>query len=730
MNQRGITHHQQMQNMFTNANGYVERHKHREEQVQKQKAFQMQRQKAFQMQRQKVMGMQRQKAVVGAAAAGEWRAKRMSDMGVQRQKVTGVPAGQKPILETEDERLRREHFNKLPKKSQHREICLSKLPLIRNIIIDKFGDHSNVKETILIEFRQLPHLEFLLRNTIIKLNDWNHTIVCGNNNYDMIWEMCENIHKGLEKKLKVIKLDVDNLVPSEYSQLLMTKDFWNRFVGEKLLVYQEDTMLFHGNITPFLKYDYVGAPWPINQDDNSYGVGNGGFSLRSKSKMLECIDTVDPSKLVLGNSTIDYMKNTNSTFIPEDVYFSKAMIDNNIGVVATRDIAAEFSQETQKSTNPLGGHNFWLADGILKNTHRCKKVGFYSPYDYLIGGGEYYISMLIKFFIKSGAKDIHFYNHSDKKMFKSTLERFFTPAEICIIKQVSPRELISEDTYDYFIEMGNYQYPKFTKIKISKIFIYHCQFPFDHYDNRVNIKQLDNVDHIILNSDYTKKYYIKKMHEKDYHKLKINYPVCFKEQLHNTQIKEHNTFVMIGRIHTPSPCSHNKCHIDVINIFRKLVSCNVPFKLYIIGTIQHMDYYKYLKSLEIKGHIEIIGDCSEEKKYEIIDKCQYNIHSTGINLIEEKMCERFEHFGISTIECINRGCIPICVSGGFFPFYIKHLKNGFLYNTTNELTHILEKILKSKTYLIPFEEANKINRNIIGNFSERCFFDRLAKSLL
>ena len=63
MNQRGITHHQQMQNMFTNANGYVERHKHRQEQVQKQKAFQMQRQKALQMQWQKVMGMQRQKVM-------------------------------------------------------------------------------------------------------------------------------------------------------------------------------------------------------------------------------------------------------------------------------------------------------------------------------------------------------------------------------------------------------------------------------------------------------------------------------------------------------------------------------------------------------------------------------------------------------------------------------------------------------------------------------------------
>ena len=274
------------------------------------------------------------------------------------------------IKQAQQKKAQEDKLNKIPDKIKHRMICLSNIPLIRNIIIDRFGDHSNIKETILIEFRPLPHLEFLLRNTIIKLNNWNHTIVCGNKNYVMCNKICENIHKGLKNKIKIIKLDIDNLTPSEYSKLLMTKEFWNRFNGDKLLVYQEDTMLFHSNINPFLKYDYVGAPWSSEQDDNSYGVGNGGFSLRTKSKMLECIEKINPTSLKLGKSTLNYMKNTKSTYIPEDVYFSKAMIDNNIGVVAKRNIAREFSQETQKSINPLGGHNFWLADkNIIKKPY-------------------------------------------------------------------------------------------------------------------------------------------------------------------------------------------------------------------------------------------------------------------------------------------------------------------------------------------------------------------------
>jgi hypothetical protein len=146
--------------------------------------------------------------------------------------------------------------------------------------------------------------------------------------------------------------------------MLLTKDFWNNFKGEKLLLYQEDTYLFHSNnIEQFLEYDYVGASWPVNQDDNINGVGNGGFSLRSKSKMIECINKVDPIKdLKLGSSTINYMRSSNNDFIPEDVFFSKSMLDFNIGKVATRDIANQFSQETQVCFNPIGGHNFWLAN--------------------------------------------------------------------------------------------------------------------------------------------------------------------------------------------------------------------------------------------------------------------------------------------------------------------------------------------------------------------------------
>jgi hypothetical protein len=255
-------------------------------------------------------------------------------------------------------------------KQTFREACLQQLPLVQNIEIPEII-HNCHNETVLIEFRWFDHLEFLLRNMLLKLPKWSHTVVCGNNNYDEMKKCCSQISESI----RIIKLDIYNIIPSEYNVLLMKPAFWSQFNGEKLLIYQEDSFLFHShNIDKFLKYDYVGAPWKHGQDDNCYGVGNGGFSLRSKSIMLEVIAKVKLKDLIIGKSTLQYMKNANVNVFPEDVYFSKSIIDYKLGQVAPRDIALRFSQESVSGNNPLGGHNFFIANNKLNISYKTLKL--------------------------------------------------------------------------------------------------------------------------------------------------------------------------------------------------------------------------------------------------------------------------------------------------------------------------------------------------------------------
>ena len=233
--------------------------------------------------------------------------------------------------------LKLEYLNKIKSistifniKEDYRYFCFKCFDIIQKKLLPDL--QFNLKyETVLIEFRELYHLEFLIRNAILKIgNTWSYTIVCGNLNYDYCLKIVGNMN------IKVIKLNIDNLDVNNYSKLLCSKEFWNLFNSEKILIYQEDTFIFKSNIMDFINWDYIGAPWPSNSNEDKLIVGNGGFSLRSRKVMLDIID-----KFPYDGTA-------------EDIYFCKNI--KNIGNIADFITALKFSSEYFSNENSFGCH--------------------------------------------------------------------------------------------------------------------------------------------------------------------------------------------------------------------------------------------------------------------------------------------------------------------------------------------------------------------------------------
>ena len=244
-----------------------------------------------------------------------------------------------------------------------RYLCYKYMENIRSIEIPEFIQ-GNELETVFIEFRKFPHIEFIIRNAILKLdNKWSHTIICGNTNYKLIKKIC----KKISSNIKILKTDFDNLKPSEYSKFLASNDFWDLLCGEKILIYQEDSFIFKDNINDFLEFDFIGAPFPKTENDTPNSVGNGGLSLRSKSIMKEVINTITMDETNFEDSTLSYMTMTNSYIPPEDVYFSKNMQELKIGKVADWNQAFQFSSERIYNPDSFAGHKFWLSNSKWKS---------------------------------------------------------------------------------------------------------------------------------------------------------------------------------------------------------------------------------------------------------------------------------------------------------------------------------------------------------------------------
>lgn len=202
-----------------------------------------------------------------------------------------------------------------------------------NIIISE--RIQGIATALIIEPRKHKALAFVLKNILENLDDeWNVILYHGRLNEDYVKNIVKDKLSQYASRISLIKLEIDNLTKAQYSEIMLNKEFILLIPTETFLVFQTDSMInpkYKDLLYTFLKYDYVGAPW---KNEN---IGNGGFSLRKKSKMLECL---------LFDVNIDY----------EDAWFSN---DIHKLYKPPYELACLFSIETIYSKVFFGIHSAW-----------------------------------------------------------------------------------------------------------------------------------------------------------------------------------------------------------------------------------------------------------------------------------------------------------------------------------------------------------------------------------
>ena len=205
---------------------------------------------------------------------------------------------------------------------------------------------------VIVEPRKHKALSFVLKNALINLPDnWNIVIMYGNKNKQFVIDIIDNDLSEYKERITTKNLKVDNLTIADYNDLLTSKEFYDNIPSEIFLIFQTDSVICGENnelIDDFLKYDYVGAPWKD-------AVGNGGFSLRRKSKTLEII-----SKCKRGSEN-------------EDVYFANPCVSN---FKPSMEKAKLFSVEAYYSDKSFGVHKPWA---YLTNDEMEEKVKKCAP---------------------------------------------------------------------------------------------------------------------------------------------------------------------------------------------------------------------------------------------------------------------------------------------------------------------------------------------------------------
>ena len=242
-------------------------------------------------------------------------------------------------------------------------ILYIELSMLETSTIENFHEYKYT--AVIIEPREHAALEFVLQNFNDNLSDeWQFVVFHGKKNDEFTKNICDKVFKS--GRVKRVNLWVDNLTISDYSKLFHDDILYSNIPTEVFLIFQTDSIIcgkFKDNINQFLKYDYVGAPWAydlVHGAGTNLRVGNGGLSLRRKSKMKEVVEKCPTIK-------------HGDTYINEDLVFS-----NGCGVVdlnkPTLEEAKSFSLEHLYHDESFGLHKAYDYLDTNKISEWCPEI--------------------------------------------------------------------------------------------------------------------------------------------------------------------------------------------------------------------------------------------------------------------------------------------------------------------------------------------------------------------
>ena len=340
-----------------------------------------------------------------------------------------------------------------------------------------------------------------------------------------------------------------------------------------------------------------------------------------------------------------------------------------------------------------------------------KTAAVFTPYGITFGGGEKYILSVVAAFQKMGYHITLLLKHGSSRCMnvdctlriaKEIGVEFLNKNKIRI-KQVyiSDSQIELNLKFEVFFALGNEKVP--LVYGIGRVNFLMCQFPFD-LDRTTTVMdqtKLESYDHIFLNSKFSLTWYSRFIQDSffsmmDMHRtfplVDILYPAVSAPlfPVQNPANVRRN-IVMIGRIFRGRQSKGHDIAVDSFERFAQYLPSDV--ELHIIGSIVpgHELFARSLNrsSKRVILHFEI----SEQEKLQILESSLIIWHLTGINI--DKISDdpaSFEHFGISIVEGIHAGCIPVVLGIGGVTDIVLNGTSGFSGTSIDSILSLTLKV--------------------------------------
>ncbi|MEG5062147.1 glycosyltransferase [Microcoleus sp. B3-A4] len=262
--------------------------------------------------------------------------------------------------------------------------------------------------------------------------------------------------------------------------------------------------------------------------------------------------------------------------------------------------------------------------------------------------------------------------------------------------------------YDIFINANQLE-----KVKpLSPISIFFCHFPNTFRNRHFAV---DDYTFIIANSQFTVKWLEKRWN------LQPTFMLYPPVEMATLKVPKEKIILAVGQLEAGG----TKKQIELIKAFRSLLA-DYPkefegWRLVLVGSsIPRNPYLKTVQNLlkQDSRAIELKVNADFDEVKSLYARASIFWHGCGLGEVNP---QRFEHFGMATVEAMQNSCAPIVFNGGGQPEIVEHGRSGFLFNTVEELCQHSHQLIVNPDLLAELQAgAQQRSQNFrLARFEEK-----------
>ncbi len=332
------------------------------------------------------------------------------------------------------------------------------------------------------------------------------------------------------------------------------------------------------------------------------------------------------------------------------------------------------------------------------------RIGIFDPYLNTLGGGEKYMLTAASFLSKNHGVSVFW----EEDILSDASERFnLDLSNVKLKKNIFKRKtrlaekLIESSKYDAIFYLSDGSIP----IIACKLYV-HFQFPVEWVNtNLITRQKIKRVKNFICNSNFTKEFIDNKFNVKS---IVVYPPTYFEKEMPKVNLNNKKNYILnVGRLTKNNTGQFFKKQDVLINAFKKLTKKVNNWELILAVSFTQNDNHLLSELNKMtKGYpIKIYDNLNFEKLNKLYQEARIYWHASGFGEDLRKNPEKAEHFGITTVEAMANGLVPVVINQGGQKEIVDQNQNGFLWDREEELIKYTLNLTQDKNLLTKLSQS-------------------------